>query len=95
MKLGGYCLTVPAYQHADASALIADMLEQPADYGESHVNRVWAVTLMMMAATIPFAVAGALLDRDNWTAWAWVSEMWLGTPAVPQGRSEYYLSKQH
>jgi hypothetical protein len=92
VALGGYRLTVPAFHYGDASAIIADMLAEPASIAESQVNRVWALLLIVSATIIPTAIVGAFVERERWSEWMLSTLTVLTTPAVPQGRGDYRLA---
>ncbi|MEQ1724763.1 MAG: hypothetical protein ABL882_02430 [Sphingopyxis sp.] len=94
LALGGYRLTVPAFQYADASALIRDMLKQPATFNFTQRRRV-LILLGVVVATIyvPAMVTMQWVFDD--TPWWQIALVPIGlavTPVPPQGRGDYYLA---
>lgn len=94
LALGGYRLTVPSFQYADASALIHEMLSVPATFNFDLRRRVLTL-LGVIAASIyvPAMIVMWLGDEAMpWWEIALVPIGLFGTPVPPQGRSDYFLA---
>lgn len=95
VAIGGFCLTVPLWQHQDASEILAEMLAEPDPPPSSWMRRAilrlglaWGGSVAIIIAPL-VAVAGftALMP-------VLLSPLFLLTvPVSPQGRGDYYLFK--
>lgn len=94
IAIGGFRLTVPAWQHGDAAAVVAEMLaapEPPPSYQPRRaVGRlVAAMTGSVMLFVSPYALAfGIKAILPVLLAPIFM----LGIPVNPQGRADYYLA---
>ncbi|MGQ3100330.1 MAG: hypothetical protein ACT6Q5_03920 [Sphingopyxis solisilvae] len=93
LAIGGFCLTVPAWQHQDASEVLAEMLAEPDPPPSSWIRRAirrlglaWAGTVAMISAPwVAMTGFTALIP-------VLLSPLFLLTvPVNPQGRGDYYL----
>ena len=94
IAVGGFRLTVPAWQYGDASAILADMLAVPESEPGSHIRRAvgrLALATMGSVAVIlsPYAV---LFGMKALIAVLLSPVMLLQLPVNPQGRGDYFLS---
>lgn len=92
LALGGFRLTVPAFQHAQASAVILDtpgLGEFSYSYG---LRRAVVKFLLLWVGIIFFlAIPRILYDPEFWHPSLAIPLSVLGIPVNPQGRSEYFL----
>jgi hypothetical protein len=94
VAIGGFRLTVPAWQHGDASALLEEILAQPEPEPNSHARRAlgrFAIATMgwMTIGVLPYAA----LPGANALVIILFSPVTLFTlPVNPQGRGDYYLT---
>lgn len=94
IAVGGFRLTVPVWQHDDASVVIAEMLAAPEPPPSYHPRRavgrlVAAMTGSVMLFVSPYALAfgiKAILPV------LLTPIFMLGIPVNPQGRADYYLA---
>jgi chromosome segregation and condensation protein ScpB len=93
VAIGGFRLTVPASQYADASAILRDFAAEPGEFIEDLRRR----TIKVLA--IVWLTIGVPLAFINAQAGSGVVAMVMGlmaplatTPASPQGRGDYYLA---
>ncbi|NRD89977.1 hypothetical protein C8024_11700 [Sphingopyxis sp. BSNA05] len=95
LALGGFRLTVPAFQHAQASAIILDTPgfgEFRFSYG---LRRAVAKFLLVWVATIALLVIPRMIyEPESWIpSLAFIPLSVLGVPVNPQGCSEYFLAR--
>jgi hypothetical protein len=94
IAIGGFRLTVPVWQHADAARLLADMLAEPEPEPNGHMRRAlgrFAMATMgwMGVAVLPY-IGGLGLNALALVLLSPTSIILL--PVSPQGRGDYYLS---
>lgn len=94
VAIGGFRLTVPAWQHADASALVAEMLAQPEPEPNGHarraIGRFGMATMGWMAiGVLPYV---SLLGAKALIAILLSPVALFTLPVNPQGRGDYYLT---
>ncbi|ATW03012.1 hypothetical protein [Sphingorhabdus sp. YGSMI21] len=95
LALGGFRLTVPAFQHAQASAVILDT----PGFGEfrfSYGLRRAVVKFLLLWIGIVglLAIPRILYDPEFWIpSLALIPLSVLGVPVNPQGCSEYFLAR--
>jgi len=94
VAIGGFRLTVPAWQHADASALVAEMLAQPEpepnDHARRAIGRFAAATMgWMTIGVLPYV---SVLGVNALVAIIFSPVALLTLPVNPQGRGDYYLT---
>lgn len=95
LAIGGFRLTVPQWQYADASALLAEMLAAPEPEPNTYMRRAVGrlaiatmgsigVIILPLAAFFGLKVLGVVLLSPL---------ALLQLPVNPQGRGDYYLSE--
>lgn len=94
IAIGGFRLTVPAWQYHDASHLLAEMLATPEPapnrYAVRAIGRlIWVMVGSVGIMTLPFA---ALFGLKALTAVLFSPLGLLQLPVNPQGRGDYYIS---
>lgn len=94
VAIGGFRLTVPAWQYADASAVLVDMLAQPEPAPNRHIRKAlsrFALGTMggMGIAVLPYA---AVLGLKALALILLSPTAMILLPVNPQGRGDYYLS---
>ncbi|HEV2600303.1 hypothetical protein [Sphingopyxis sp.] len=93
LAIGGFRLAVPAWQHEEASALLADMLAEPEPQPNDHMRRALgrfalATMAMMGVAVLPYA---AVLGLKSLAVVLLSPVSMIVLPVNPQGRGDYYL----
>jgi hypothetical protein len=94
IAMGGFRLTVPQWQHEDASAVVRAMLAEPEPPVGTHMRRaivrLWLAIMVLPALMIvPFAIYH---DEEVLYAFLASSLAMLGVPVSPQCRGDYFLS---
>lgn len=94
LAVGGFRLTVPAWQYEDASALLFEMLAQPApmpnDYTARALGRFGIATAAAIGVfTSPYML---LFGLKPLLAVLFTPLLMLQVPVNPQARGDYYLS---
>ncbi|MEO5705479.1 MAG: hypothetical protein ABIT10_13795 [Alteraurantiacibacter sp.] len=94
VALGGHRLRVPAWQHADASAIVHEvgLPTQPASYkgGQQAVVRLLAVYVgLQFFLAIPAAIAGLF----PWGGLLGIAFVSLGVPVDPRGQPDWHLTE--
>lgn len=94
VALGGFHLRVPAWQHSDASMIVAEMLDQPEPTPSRHTQRAYARLVMAtIGASTLFALPWVGVIGLKAIAMIVAPSLALVTvPVNPQGRGDYYLS---
>jgi hypothetical protein len=94
IAIGGFRLTVPAWQHGDASAVIAEMLAAPEPPPSTQPRRaVGRLVAAMMGSVTLFASPYALAFGIQTMLPVLLTPIFmLGIPVNPQGRGDYYLA---
>lgn len=93
IAMGGFRVTVPAWQHQDASDILSDFADQPVVYSTA-IRRRALPLLAIIGLTILLPV-GYLHHRAGDLTLGTVLMLTLSlsaTPLAPQVRGEYYLS---
>ncbi|WP_432768690.1 MAG: hypothetical protein HEQ22_15205 [Sphingopyxis sp.] len=94
IALGGFRLTVPAWQHGDASILIAEMLAEleplPSTQPRRAIGRLFAATMGSVVLVVaPYVLAfGIKVVLPVLFAPLFILQI----PVNPTGRGDYYLS---
>ena len=93
IAIGGFRLTVPAWQHGEASAVIAEMLAAPEPAPSNQPRRavgrlVAAMMGSVMLLVSPYALAFGIKAMPPVLL---TPIFMLGIPVNPQGRADYYL----
>jgi hypothetical protein len=96
VALGGYLLTVPDWQHADASKILGETFAAlPVVFSTGLRSAIFKLLLAKIASC--WLVSGlTIFALGNGSFWIFVIPFgWLlDTPVNPQGRSEYYLAAE-
>lgn len=94
IALGGFRLTVPAWQHAEASGVIAGMLGSPAPEFSRHMQRaIGRLVLAIIGSVAVFVLPYAAIWGAKGLLVILASPLFmLGIPVNPQGRGDYFLS---
>lgn len=95
VAIGGFRLTVPAWQYEDASAILADMLSAPEPGPNGHTARAFGRLAMLLGGflgvtTLPYAL---LYGVQSLVMLLYSPLFLLQVPVNPQGRADYYLSE--
>lgn len=93
IAMGGYRLTVPVSQQAEASAILQDYVDQPSAFIPELRRRTLRI-LAVVCLTLSVPGAWIYVQGGGGVIGMTLSFLFpLGTtPASPQGRSAYYLS---
>lgn len=94
VAIGGFRLTVPAWQYEDASVLLAEMLQGPEPAPNGHMRRAlgrFALATMawMGVGMLPYA---AVLGTKVLILIVFSPLALFTLPVNPQGRGDYYLA---
>ncbi len=95
--LGHYRLSVPSWQYEDASAILWETSFATGPYIFSEALRRAVLRLLCAKLAAQFSViALTMFTTGLGSTWLFVPpfDVLLDTPVNPQGRSEYYLSRQ-
>ena len=94
IAIGGFRLTVPAWQHGDASTVIAEMLAAPEPLPSAQPRRaVGRLVAAMMGSVTLFVSPYALAFGIKAMLPVLLTPIFmLGIPVNPQGRGDYYLA---
>lgn len=93
IALGGFRLTVPEFQHSDASRII---MENPGfgkvnfSYGLQRAVIKFLIFWLCIIA-LPISITAYLHEKGSLSDLVWASISVLVVPVNPQGNSEYYL----
>ncbi|MGV7122857.1 hypothetical protein [Sphingopyxis sp. 550A] len=94
IAIGGFRLTVPAWQYEDASEILAEMLTvpeiQPGDHMRRAIGRLALATMGSVAVVL--TPCAALFGVKALIAVLISPAMLLQLPVNPLGRGDYYLS---
>ena len=92
--IGGFRLTVPAWQHGDASAVIAAMLAEPGPPPSTQPRRaVGRLVMAMMGSVLLFVSPYALAFGIKAMIPVLLTPTFmLGIPVNPPGRGDYFLA---
>lgn len=94
LAVGGFRLTVPAWQYEEASTILAEMLSVPKGEPGGHMRRAigrLALATMGSVGVVVFPYA-ALFGMKALIAVLLSPVMLLQLPVNPQGRADYYLN---
>lgn len=95
VAMGGFRLTVPQWQHDDASDLIRAMLAEPeppiTDYARRAIKRL-AAALFAIPAMLILPSALIFGSFSVLTILAYPAAALFAVPVGPRGRSDYFLS---
>lgn len=94
LAVGGFRITVPAWQYEDASALLTEMLAEPAPVPNGYTARALgrfgiATAAFIGASASPYVL---LFGLKPLLAVLFTPLLMLQIPVNPQGRADYYLS---
>lgn len=92
LAIGGFRLTVPAAQWAEASDLLRDVAMVPPAFSRAVQRRALILlAIVFTLITLPGALVFSEEEEDLFgTAVAFVLPL-CGTPVAPQGRGDYFL----
>jgi len=93
LAIGGFRLTVPAWQHEDASAVLSEMLAAPAPEPNTHAARALGRFALAAAGALALFSLPSLLVFGLKPLLAILSAplLLLQVPVNMEGRSEYHL----
>lgn len=92
VAIGGFRLTVPASQYAEASAILRDFAAEPSDFIEDlRLRTIRILAIIGMTISIPAAFTYAYIGSAGWMVAAFLAPL-ATTPASPQVRGDYYLT---
>jgi hypothetical protein len=97
LAFGGYSITVPDWQHADASAIITDTFVKAGyQFSAGAQSAVIKLILAWIGSLLLFGTIGLLVaDDGSQTDWAMLPLIGLSfpfsVPVNPQGPSDYFL----
>lgn len=94
IAIGGFRLTVPHWQFADASALLREMLAEPEPPVGSHMRRAIGRFMLATLGSSSFLALPFVLTMGPNALLAILAYplMVLTVPVNPQGRADYFLS---
>jgi hypothetical protein len=96
VALGGYLLTVPDWQYEDASNILRHTFaESEFAFSEGLQTAVIKLLVVQMGTSFAVLIISAIkfgISTPLMLGWPFLQI--LGTPVNPQGRSEYYLTRQ-
>jgi len=92
VAIGGFRLTVPASQYAEASAILRDFVVQPNDFVDDlRLRTLKILAIVGLTISVPGAFIYAQVGGMGWMVAAFFAPL-VTTPASPQGRGDYYLA---
>lgn len=95
VAIGGFRLTVPAWQHEDASAILVELLAAPEPEPNGHTARAFGRLAVAMCGflgmtTLPYAL---LYGVQSLAVLLYSPLFLLQVPVNPQSRADYYLGE--